>query len=120
MVSIADESSILSIPPNLPVFGSSPNRITKFDNMGKTKHSKIALRCPTNIRGPKKRKDYQDNERPKNKPRGAFSKYGLVMSALREDFGVVGHRSNGNAKRIYSKILRRKIKKETRNLLNEI
>lgn len=83
--------------------------------MGKTKHSKIALRCPTNCTCGKERKKYQDNERPKNKPSGRFFKYG-VNGVFREE-QVIGHQSGGKTKRMYSRILRKKVKKETRDLI---
>ncbi len=83
--------------------------------MGKTVHSKIALRLPTNWVGGKPRKDYQDNERPKNFPSGLFFKY-RIYGVLRED-QFDGHRSGGRAKGIYSRILRKKLNQETYKLL---
>ena len=47
--------------------------------MGKTKHSKIALRIPTNYVSGKERKEYQDNEMPKNKPGSLFFKHGIFF-----------------------------------------
>ena len=85
--------------------------------MGKTKHSKIALRVPSDCVTAKERKDYQDNEKPKNKPGKLFYKYG-VSNVGWEDH-VIGHQSNGRAKRLFSGILRKKIKQETGKLLNE-
>ena len=84
--------------------------------MGKTKHSKIALRIPTNYVGGKERKEYQDNEMPKNKPGSLFFKHGMV-GIIRED-QVDGHKSGGKTKRLYSRILRKKINKETQNIIN--
>lgn len=84
--------------------------------MGKTKHNKIALRIPTNWVGAKPRKDYQDNERPKNSPSGLFFKYG-IYGVIRED-QFDGHRSGGRAKRIYSRILRKKLNQETTIIIN--
>ena len=87
-------------------------------SMGKTKHSKIALRCPTNYCcGSNERKEYQDNERPKNKPDGIYYKYG-VNGVFRGE-QVTGHQSGGQAKRKYSRILRKKINKETRSCIEE-
>ena len=85
--------------------------------MGKTKHDKTPLRVPSNIVVAKERKDYQDNERPKNKPGSIFFKYD-VDGVFRED-QVIGHQSNGRIKKMYSRILRKKIKKETRKLIDE-
>lgn len=85
--------------------------------MGKTVHSKIALRIPTNWVGGKPRKDYQDNERPKNSPSGLFFKH-RIYGVIRED-QFDGHRSGGRAKRIYSRILRKKLKNETITLIKE-
>ena len=85
--------------------------------MGKTKHTKIALRVPTDYTPPKPRKDYQDNEKPKNKPGVLFSKHG-IHGVIREDQGD-GHKSGGKTKRMYSRILRKKLNQETNELLNE-
>ena len=85
--------------------------------MGKTKHNKIALRVPTDCVAAKERKDYQDNERPKNKPNGRFYKYGV--DGVRRGDDVIGHQSGGHGKRTYSRILRKKINEETRNLIEE-
>lgn len=85
--------------------------------MGKTKHSKIALRIPTNYVGGKDRKEYQDNEMPKNKPGALFFKYG-VRGVFRED-QVDGHKSGSRTKRLYSRILRKKLGKETDNIIND-
>ena len=86
--------------------------------MGKTKHSKIALRCPTNYCcGRKERKEYQDNEKPTNKPSGMYYKYGVDGVFRGEQ--VIGHQSGGQSKRTYSRILRKKINEETRNLIEE-
>ena len=84
--------------------------------MGKTVHSKIALRIPTNWVGGKPRKDYQDNERPKNSPSGLFFKYGIHGVAWEDQFD--GHRSSGRLKRIYSRILRKKLNQEARIIIN--
>lgn len=87
--------------------------------MGKTRHNKISLRIPSNCSGSiKQRKDYQDNEKPKNKPSGMFFKYG-VDGVYREDQGD-GHKSGGRTKRIYSRILRKKISKESRDIINDL
>ena len=86
-------------------------------NMGKTKHTKIALRVPTNCVGGKERKDYQDNEKPKNKPSSLFFKHG-IYGVIREE-QVDGHKSGGKTKRVYSRILRKKLNQETEELLNE-
>lgn len=85
--------------------------------MGKTKHSKIALRVPTNYVTGKQRKNYQDNEKPKNKPSSLFFKYG-VPGVIRED-QVDSHKSGGKTKDIYSRILRKKLAKETNNIIND-
>ena len=85
--------------------------------MGKTRHSKIALRIPTNRTASKCRKEYQDNEKPKNKPGSMFFKYG-VPGVIREDQGD-GHKSGGRIKRLYSRILRKKIDKETREIIDD-
>ena len=85
--------------------------------MGKTRHSKVALRVPTNYTKPKPRKDYQDNERPKNKPSSLFFKYN-VRGVFRED-QVDGHKSGGKAKGIYSRILRKKLDREAQNIINQ-
>ncbi len=85
--------------------------------MGKTKHSKIALRVPTNCTVAKIRKDYQDNEKPKNKPGKMFFKYG-VPGVIREDQGD-GHKSGGKTKRLYSRILRKKLNKESKDIIND-
>ena len=85
--------------------------------MGKTKHSKIALRVPTDCGGGKPRKDYQDNEKPKNKPGKMFFKYG-VPGVIREDQGD-GHKSGGKTKRVYSRILRKKLNEETNDIIND-
>ena len=85
--------------------------------MGKTKHSKIALRVPTDCVGGKPRKDYQDNEKPKNKPGKMFCKYG-VPGVIREDQGD-GHKSGGKTKRVYSRILRKKLNEETNDIIND-
>jgi len=85
--------------------------------MGKTKHTKIALRVPTNYITGKQRKDYQDNEKPKNKPSSLFFKYG-IPGVIREDH-VDGHKSGGKSKDIYSRILRKKLDRETKNIINE-
>ena len=85
--------------------------------MGKTKHSKIALRIPTDCVGGKPRKDYQDNEKPKNKPSKMFFKYG-VQGVIREDQGD-GHKSGGKTKRVYSRILRKKLNKESKDIIND-
>ena len=86
--------------------------------MGKTVHSKIALRVPTNCTPAKIRKDYQDNERPKNSPSGLFFKHG-IYGVTREDRDG-GHRSGGRGKRIYSRILRKKLKKEFSIIINNL
>lgn len=85
--------------------------------MGKTRHSKIALRIPSNWVGGKERKDYQNNERPKNEPGAIFFRYG-VRGVFRED-QVIGHQSNSAIKKIYNRILRKRIRRETRRLINE-
>jgi hypothetical protein len=85
--------------------------------MGKTKHSKIALRVPTDQVAGEPRKDYQDNERPKNKPGKMFFKHG-VDGVYREDQGD-GHKSGGRTKRVYSRILRKKLDKEFKDILND-
>lgn len=85
--------------------------------MGKTKHSKIALRIPTDCVVGKTRKDYQDNERPKNKPGKMFFKYG-VPGVIRED-QVDGHKSGDRTKRVYSRILRKKLNKESNDIIND-
>ena len=85
--------------------------------MGKTKHNKIALRVPSDCVTAKERKEYQDNERPKNKPDGIYYKYG-VNGVFRGE-QVTGHQSGGQAKRKYSRILRKKINKETRSFIEE-
>ncbi len=85
--------------------------------MGKTKHNKIALRVPSDCVTAKERKEYQDNERPKNKPSGMYYKYG-VDGVFRGD-QVIGHQSGGHSKKTYKRILRKKIDKETRNLIEE-
>ena len=85
--------------------------------MGKTKHSKIALRVPTDCVAGKPRKDYQDNEKPKNKPGKMFFKYG-VTGVIREDQGD-GHKSGGRTKRVYSRILRKKLNKESNDIIND-
>ena len=85
--------------------------------MGKTRHSKIRLKVPSGIFTAKKRKEYQDNERPKNKPGSVFSKYG-VDGVFRED-QVIGHQSNGRIKRLYNRILRKKIGEETKRLIDD-
>lgn len=84
--------------------------------MGKTKHSKISLRVPTDHVAGEPRKDYQDNERPKNKPGKMFFKHG-VDGVYREDQGD-GHKSGGRTKRVYSRILRKKLNKEFKDILN--
>ena len=85
--------------------------------MGKTKHSKIALRVPTDCVEGKSRKDYQDNEKPKNKPGSMFFKYG-VDGVTREDQGD-GHKSGVRTKRVYSRILRKKLDQETREIIDD-
>ena len=85
--------------------------------MGKTKHNKISLRVPTNCTTAKTRKEYQDNEKPKNKPSSLFFKYG-IPGVIREDH-VDGHKSGGNTKDIYSRILRKKLDREAKNIINE-
>ena len=85
--------------------------------MGKTKHSKIALRVPTDCVAGKPRKDYQDNEKPKNKPDKMFFKYG-VPGVIRED-QVDGHKSGDRTKRVYSRILRKKLNKESNDIIND-
>lgn len=85
--------------------------------MGKTKHSKIALRVPTDCVTGKPRKDYQDNEKPKNKPGKMFFKHG-VDGVIREDQGD-GHKSGGKTKRVYSRILRKKLNKESKDIIND-
>ena len=85
--------------------------------MGKTKHTKIALRIPTDHVGGKERKDYQDNEKPKNKPCSLFFKHG-IYGVIREE-QVDGHKSGGRIKRLYSRILRKKLNQETEQLINE-
>lgn len=85
--------------------------------MGKTKHTKIALRIPTNHVVGKSRKDYQDNEKPKNKPGSLFFKHG-VAGVTREDQGD-GHKSGGRIKRLYSRILRKKLNEETNDIIND-
>lgn len=85
--------------------------------MGKTKHSKITLRVPTDCVAGKPRKDYQDNEKPKNKPGKMFFKHG-VDGVIREDQGD-GHKSGGRTKRLYSRILRKKLDQETMEIIND-
>ena len=85
--------------------------------MGKTKHSKIALRVSTDCVAGKPRKDYQDNEKPKNKPGKMFFKHG-VDGVIREDQGD-GHKSGGKTKRVYSRILRKKLNKESKDIIND-
>lgn len=85
--------------------------------MGKTKHSKISLRVPTDCVAGKPRKDYQDNEKPKNKPGKMFFKHG-VDGVIREDQGD-GHKSGGRTKRVYSRILRKKLNKESKDIIND-
>jgi hypothetical protein len=85
--------------------------------MGKTKHSKIALRVPTDCVAGKPRKDYQDNEKPKNKPGKMFFKHG-VAGVIREDQGD-GHKSGGRTKRLYSRILRKKLDQETMEIIDD-
>jgi hypothetical protein len=85
--------------------------------MGKTKHNKISLRVPTNCTTAKTRKEYQDNEKPKNKPGSLFFKYG-VPGVTRED-QVDGHKSGGKTKRVYSRILRKKLNQETNDIIND-
>lgn len=85
--------------------------------MGKTRHSKIALRVPTDCVAGKPRKDYQDNEKPKNKPGKMFFKHG-VDGVIREDQGD-GHKSGGRTKRLYSRILRKKLDQETREIIDD-
>ena len=85
--------------------------------MGKTKHSKISLRVPTDCVAGKPRKDYQDNEKPKNKPGKMFFKHG-VAGVIREDQGD-GHKSGGRIKRLYSRILRKKLDQETNDISND-
>lgn len=85
--------------------------------MGKTKHSKISLRVPTDCVAGKPRKDYQDNEKPKNKPGKMFFKHG-VAGVIREDQGD-GHKSGGRIKRLYSRILRKKLNKESKDIIND-
>ena len=85
--------------------------------MGKTKHNKISLRIPTNCTTAKTRKEYQDNEKPKNKPGSLFFKYG-VPGVTRED-QVDGHKSGGKTKRVYSRILRKKLNQETNDIIND-
>lgn len=85
--------------------------------MGKTKHSKISLRCPTNYTCGKERKEYQDNERPKNKPAGMYYKYG-VNGVFRGE-QVVGHQSGGHTKKKYSRILRKKLNEETLRIITD-
>lgn len=85
--------------------------------MGKTRHIKIALRVPTNFTVAKVRKEYQDNEKPKNKPGSLFFKHG-IYGVTREDQGD-GHKSGGRIKRVYSRILRKKMNKETKDIIND-
>jgi hypothetical protein len=85
--------------------------------MGKTKHSKISLRVPTDCVAGKPRKDYQDNEKPKNKPGKMFFKHG-VDGVIREDQSD-GHKSGGRTKRLYSRILRKKLDQETMEIIND-
>lgn len=85
--------------------------------MGKTRHSKIALRAPTDCVAGKPRKDYQDNEKPKNKPGKMFFKHG-VDGVIREDQGD-GHKSGGRTKRVYSRILRKKLNEKTNDIIND-
>lgn len=86
-------------------------------DMGKTKHSKISLRVPTNCTTAKTRKEYQDNEKPKNKPGSLFFKHG-IYGVTREDQGD-GHKSGGKTKRVYSRILRKKMDKKTKDIIND-
>lgn len=85
--------------------------------MGKTKHTKIALRVPTDHVAGKPRKEHQDMEKPKNTPGSLFFKHG-IYGVIRED-QVDGHKSGGKAKRVYSRILRKKLTKETENLIKD-
>lgn len=85
--------------------------------MGKTRHSKITLRVPTDCVAGKPRKDYQDNEKPKNKPGKMFFKH-RVDGVIREDQGD-GHKSGGRTKRLYSRILRKKLDQETREIIDD-
>jgi hypothetical protein len=85
--------------------------------MGKTKHSKISLRVPTDCVAGKPRKDYQDNEKPKNKPGKMFFKHG-VDGVIREDQSD-GHKSGGRTKRLYSRILRKKLDQETMEIIDD-
>ena len=85
--------------------------------MGKTRHTKIALRVPTNHVVGKTRKAHQDMEKPKNKPCSLFFKHG-IYGVIREE-QVDGHKSGGKIKRLYSRILRKKLNQETEELLNE-
>lgn len=85
--------------------------------MGKTVHNKIKLRVPTNMVSAKERKEYQDNERPKNKPSSRFYKYGV--DGVRRGDDVVGHQSGSRGKKTYNRILRKKINEETREIIKE-
>lgn len=82
--------------------------------MGKTVHNKIKLKLPTNASA-KERKEYQDNERPKNRPSSRFYKYGV--DGVRRGDDVVGHQSGSRGKKTYNRILRKKIGKETREII---
>lgn len=85
--------------------------------MGKTRHTKIALRVPTDHVVGKTRKEHQDMEKPKNTPGSLFFKHG-IYGVIRED-QADGHKSGGKIKRLYSRILRKKLNQETKELLNE-
>ena len=89
----------------------------KTTNKEKTVHNKIKLRTPTNFIRAKERKEYQDNERPKNKPSSRFYKYGV--DGVRRGDDVVGHQSGSRGKKTYSRILRKKINKETSKIIKE-
>lgn len=85
--------------------------------MGKTRHTKIALRVPTDHVVGKTRKEHQDMEKPKNTPGSLFFKH-RIYGVIRED-QFDGHRSGGRAKRLYSRILRKKLNQETKELITE-
>ena len=69
--------------------------------MGKTRHTKIALRVPTDHVVGKTRKEHQDMEKPKNTPGSLFFKHG-IYGVIRED-QADGHKSGGKIKRLYSR-----------------
>jgi hypothetical protein len=56
-------------------------------------------------------------EKPKNTPGPLFFKH-RIYGVIRED-QADGHKSGGKIKRLYSRILRKKLNQETEELLNE-